>query len=210
MKPLRTLVLFSLALPALPQNFVLQLTGGNVTFGKGAPIHITVTPSTMNGKVAPGTPPPVILAGSSPFQIIGTTHQFGQPWEVEFVFPGPPFANQGDLAPTSISWELTGKYSIVLRNTVKHAECAQTVAMSGEYQLAGPPLSGGPHDPKKPAKSPGQSPGLAGVINLKGHASIFPTFLSSATCPAAVAAKWNALIGKQGLDTAAFRYKLTY
>ena len=214
MRPLRTLLLLSLAaIPAASQTFALQVTGGTMSFGKGAPILIQVTPSASggtNGKVSPATAPPVILLGSTQFRIIGTTNQFGRLWNVEFSFPGPPFANQGTLSPASVFWELTGKYSMVVQNTAAHANCAQTVAMSGEYQMAGPPLSGWPHNPKKPANSPGQSPGLAGSITLKGHAPIAPIFVPSATCPAAIAAKWNTLINSVGFDTALLHYKLTY
>ena len=117
-RPAVAVVLFVSA-PAFAQQFTLELTGGTVDFG-AAPLHIAVLSPNgggTSGNVAPAIPPAslsctpteaVTLAGSHPFAILGTTKQFGHPWEVELVFPGPPFANQGNLSASSTNWVLTG------------------------------------------------------------------------------------------------------
>ena len=142
-------ILFIASLPAFSQSFRLELTGGTVIFGI-APMNIAVVSANAgdtNGHLAPTLPPAtfsckpteaVTLAGAGPFGIRGTTTEFGHLWDVNFVFPGPPGANQGNLTISSTNWELTGKYTMTIRDTVTGAQCSKVVGMSGEYQFAGP------------------------------------------------------------------------
>lgn len=153
------------------------------------------------------------MTGSAPFVIHGTTiGALNHTWEVEFRFPGPPFANQGNLSSSSTNWELTGKYRMTIRDTVTNAVCTKVVGASGEYQFAGAKLSGWPHDCPKPTptNSPGQSPGLTGSIILRGHAGIFPIFVAGGTCSNALATAANTRIVNKGFDAVQLDYKLTY
>src|SRR5271165_4128622 len=111
-------IAFLASFPAFSQPFTLELTGGTINFGL-APLHIAVVSPNgggTSGNLAPAIPPAippatlsctpteaVTLAGSSRFGIRGTTTEFGHLWDVEFVFPGPPFANQGNLTASSVN-----------------------------------------------------------------------------------------------------------
>ncbi|HTD22627.1 MAG TPA: hypothetical protein VK738_08235 [Terriglobales bacterium] len=219
-------MLFLASLPAFSQNFGLQLTGGAVSFGAAA-MNITVSPNGggTNGHLAPTLPPAtlsctkteaVTLLGAGPFVIRGTTTEFGHQWEVEFVFPHPPGANQGNLSFTSTNWELTGKYRMTIKDMVTGAQCSKVVGMSGEYQFAGPKLNGWPHScppppPPPPTNTPGQSPGLTGAMTLGGHGSAFPKFVGGVgTCSVILANQANSRIVNKGFDAAQLDYKLTY
>jgi len=218
-------ILFLASLPAFSQNFTLELTGGTINFGVAAMNIAVVSPNGggTNGHLAPTFPPAtfsckpteaVTLVGSNPFGIRGTTIQFGHKWDVEFVFPGPPSgANQGNLTISSTNWELTGKYSMTIKDTVTGAQCSKVVGMSGEYQFAGPALGGWPHscpNPAPPTNAPGQSPGLAGSMILRGHANLFPKFVPGGACSAILAAQANSKIVNKGFDSVHLNYKLTY
>ena len=198
-------MMFLASVPAFSQPFTLELTGGAINFGS-APLHIAVVSPNgggTRGHLAPAIPPAtlsctpgeaVTLAGTSPFGIRGTTTEFGHLWDVEFVFPGPPFANQGNLNASSANWELTGKFSMRIRDTITGNRCSKVVGMSGEYQFAGAALSGWPHDCSKPTNSTGQSPGLTGSMILRGHAGAFPKFVAGGACSPALAAQANSRI----------------
>ena len=214
-------IVFLASVPALSQPFTLEFTGGTIIFGS-APLHIAVVSPNGGGTVgnlAPTIPPATIsctpteavtLAGSSRLGIRGTTTEFGHLWDVELVFPGPPFANQGNLSASSTNWELTGKYSMTIKDTVTGKRCSKVVGMSGEYQFGGPALSGWPHNCANPTNSNGQSPGLTGSITLGGHAGLFPKFVAGGACSSALAAQANSRIGSIGFDAAMLDYKLTY
>lgn len=215
-------IAFLASFPAFSQPFTLELTGGTINFGL-APLHIAVVSPNgggTSGNLAPAIPPAtlsctpteaVTLAGSRPFGIHGTTTEFGHLWDVDFVFPGPPSgANQGNLSASSTNWELTGKFSMTIRDTVTGKRCSMVVAMSGEYQFGGAALSGWPHDCSKPTNSNGQSPGLTGSVILGGHANLFPKFVAGGTCSSALAAQANSKIVKRGFDAAKLDYKLIY
>ncbi|HTC93825.1 MAG TPA: hypothetical protein VK699_10270 [Terriglobales bacterium] len=214
-------ILFIASLPAFSQSFRLELTGGTIIFGI-APMNIAVVSANAggtNGHLAPALPPAtfsckpteaVTLVGAAPFGIRGTTTEFGHQWDVNFVFPGPPYANQGNLSISSTNWELTGKYTMTIRDTVTGAQCSKIVGMSGEYQFAGPALAGWPHNCMKATNTIGQSPGLTGTINLRGHAGIFPKFVPGGACSATLAAQANSRIVNKGFDSVQLDYKLTY
>jgi len=207
--------------------FKLEFIGGMVEFGS-APLLIMVVSSNGGGavgnlgpaippkKISCSTPQPVTLAGSSPFVIQGTTETAFGPWDVTFEFPGPPagFANQGNLNISSVFWELTGKYRMVITDKVTGEQCAQVVETSGEYQFEGPALSEWPHSCSTPAlraqpqpqtNSLGQSPGLTGGMILRGHAGAFPTFFGGI-----LATHANSLINLMGFGSVTLNYKLTY
>jgi len=219
-RPAVAILLFT-AVPAFAQPFTLELTGGTVDFG-AAPLHIAVLSPNgggTSGNVAPAVPPAslsctpteaVTLAGSHPFAVLGTTKQFGHLWDVELVFPGPPFANQANLSASSVNWELTGRFAMTVRDTVTGRRCSRAVGTSGEYQFAGPPLSGWPHDCANPTNAAGQSPGLTGSMILRGHAGAFPKFVAGGACSAALAAQANSKIVNKGFDAAKLDYKLIY
>jgi hypothetical protein len=111
-RPAVAILLFT-AVPAFAQPFTLEFTGGTVDFG-AAPLHIAVLSPNgggTSGNVVPAVPPAslsctpteaVTLAGSHLFAILGTTKQFGHSWDVQFVFPGPPFGNQGNLSASEL------------------------------------------------------------------------------------------------------------
>src|SRR3984893_9625897 len=214
-------MMFLASVPAFSQPFTLELTGGAINFGS-APLQIAVVSPNgggTRGHLAPAIPPAtlsctpgeaVTLAGTSPFGIRGTTMEFGHLWDVEFVFPGPPFANQGNLNASSANWELTGKFSMRIRDTITGNRCSKVVGMSGEYQFAGAALSGWPHDCSKPTNSTGQSPGLTGSMILRGHAGAFPKFVASGACSPALAAQANSRIVNHGFASVNLDYKLTY
>lgn len=209
--------------------FRLAFIGGTIDFGS-APMHVVVTPTNgggTNGEVSlksphpPLTPwscsppEPVVLAGLDAFVIRGTAATKFGPWNVEFAFPGPPGANQGTLTGAGLFWELTGKYVMMIRDTVTGDQCAQVVGASGEYHFEGQALSKWPHGcflPKPVAKATdgaGQSPGLVGEIILRGHAPIFPIF--GGPCNPTLASNANSLIGGKGFISALpIGYKLTY
>ena len=146
-RPAVAILLFT-AVPAFAQPFTLELTGGTVDFG-AAPLHIAVLSSNgggTSGNVAPAVPPAslsctpteaVTLAGSHPFAVLGTTKQFGHLWDVQFVFPGPPFGNQGNLSASSVNWELTGRFAMTIGDTVTGKRCSRTVGTSGSTSLPG-------------------------------------------------------------------------
>jgi hypothetical protein len=213
-------IVFLTSVPAFSQPFTLESTGGTINFGS-APLHIAISPNGegTSGHLAPAIPPAtlsctpteaVTLAGSGRFGIRGTTTEFGHLWDVEFVFPGPPFANQGNLNASSANWELTGKYLMTIKDTVTGNRCSKVVGMSGEYQFTGAALSGWPHDCSKPTNSNGQSPGLTGSTILGGHGGAFPKFVAGGACSSALAAQANSRIFNQGFDTVKLDYKLTY
>jgi hypothetical protein len=213
-------IVFLASVPAFSQPFTLELTGGTINFGL-TPLHITVISPNggTRGHLAPAIPPAtfsctpseaVTLAGSSRFGIRGTATEFGHLWDVEFVFPGPPFANQGNLTAGSMNWELTGKFSMTIRDTVTGNRCSKVVGMSGEYQFSGAALSGWPHDCSKPTNSNGQSPGLTGSVILGGHAGAFPKFVAGGACSSTLAAQANSRIVNKGFDSVNLDYKLTY
>jgi hypothetical protein len=214
-------IVFFASVPASSQPFTLALTGGTINFGL-APLHIAVVSANgggTSGNLAPATSPAtlsctpteaVTLAGSRPFGIRGTTTEFGHLWDVEFLFPGPPFANQGNLDASLANWELTGKFLMTIRDTVTGKRCSKVVGMSGEYQFSGAALSGWPHDCSKPTNTNGQSPGLTGSMILGGHGSAFPKFVASGACSSALAARANSRIMNKGFDSAKLDYKLTY
>src|SRR5208283_5017586 len=208
------------SVPAFSQTFTLNFMGGVVDFGAG--MNIAVIPGSggsTKGKVTPATPPAslsckkaeaVTLAGSAPFVIRGTVMEFGHLWYIEFVFPGPPFANQGNLGISSTVWELTGRYAMSIKDTVTGNQCFVQVAASGEYQFEGPALPGWPHDCKKPTSAPGQSPGLQGSMTLHGHAGAFPVFVAGGSCSATLATQANSKIGSAGFSAADLKYLLRY
>jgi hypothetical protein len=206
-------VLLLLSIPAFSQ-FTLQLTGGIVKFG-AAPLNITVIPNGgTSGNVTAGTPcgpnQSATLTGTARFTILGTMTEFNRHWEVEFVMSPPGFANQGNLRNLGTNWEITGKYQMTIREKGTTVSCTKVVGASGEYQFAGPKLGGWPAKCPKPTNAPGQSPGLPGSLILRGHANIHPIFTASPTCPAALAAQWNAKIAGKGFDAVNLDYKLTY
>src|SRR5271163_2208958 len=130
-------ILLCASVPAFSQ-FTLDFVGGVVNFGAGS-MNIAVDPNNgggTNGKVTPATPPAsisckpaeaVTLAGSAPFVIRGTVTEFGHLWDIELAFPGPPYANQGNLAISSTFWELTGKYTMTIKDTVTGKQCSKQV-----------------------------------------------------------------------------------
>ena len=207
-------VLLLSSIPAFSQ-FTLQLTGGSVKFG-AAPLNITVLPNGggTSGKVTSGTPcganQAATLQGTARFVILGSMTEFNRHWEVEFVMSPPGFANQGNLSNSGTNWEITGKYTMTIRETGTTVACSKVVGASGEYQFAGPKLAGWPAKCPKPTNAPGQSPGLPGALILRGHANIHPIFTSSPTCPAGLAAQWNTKIGGTGFDTVNLDTKLNY
>jgi hypothetical protein len=208
--------------------FTLQFIGGTIDFG--STLHIVVSPNGggADGDVSRRNPPPppppplscaspqpVTLAGSGRFLVQGTAVTGFGLWEVEFVFPGPPFANLGSLNISSVFWELTGEYVMMIRDTVTGEQCTQATGMSGEYQFEGAALAGWPHScsltpPQAlPTEDAGQAPGLIGSMILRGHADIFPTF--GIGCPPTLAARANSLIGGIGFRSGTLLdYKLTY
>jgi hypothetical protein len=214
-------IVFLASVPAFSQPFTLEFTGGTIIFGS-APLNIAVVSPNgggTSGHLAPAGPPAtlsctpteaVTLAGSGRFGISGTTKGFGHLWDVEFAFPGPPFANQGNLSASSTNWELTGKYSMTIKDTVTGKRCSKVVGMSGEYQFAGPALSGWPHNCANPTNSNGQSPGLTGSITLGGHAGLFPKFVAGGACSSTLAAQANSRIVNKGFDSVNLDYKLSY
>jgi hypothetical protein len=215
MKSRLTLAVLLLAsLPGFAQ-FNFEITGGNVKFGS-APLNITVVHNGgTHGALTNGTPcapnPQVRLAGKPDFVINGTMSEFGRNWEVEFVLAPAGFANQGTLNAGSISWEMTGKYKMTIREVGTAVSCTKVVGASGEYQWAGPKLAGWPAKcPGPPTNAPGQSPGLTGTLVMRGHANIFPVFTPGPNCPAPLAAQWNTKIGGKGFDAVHLDYKLTY
>jgi hypothetical protein len=207
------------SVPAFSQTFTFDFVGGVVNFGAGS-MNIAVVPGGgTNGKVTPAVPPAsisckpaeaVTLAGLTPFVIRGTVTEFGHLWDIELAFPGPPYANQGNLTISSIFWELTGKYTMTIKDTVTGKQCSKQVGMSGEYQFEGGPLAGWPHDCKQPTSAPGQSPGLEGAMTLHGHAGNAPKFVAGGSCSAALATQANSKIGSTGFKAANLNYKLTY
>jgi hypothetical protein len=214
-------VLFLGSIPAFSQPFTLALTGGTIDFGL-APLHITVVSQNgggASGHLAPAIPPATIsckpaeavtLTGSGPFRILGTATEFGHLWDIELVFPGGAWINQGNLAISSANWELTGKYSMTVRDAATGSQCLKTVGTSGEYQFAGAALSGWPHNCAPPTNSIGQSPGLTGSIVLGGHANAFPKFVPGGACSASLAKQANSVIVNRGFVSVNLDYKLTY